>query len=388
MDSTAASRAHALARQCVGGGRTHVLVTGGCGFIGSHTVIELLEAGYTVTVIDNLVNSNVESMARVGKITGLGAFLRFERVDLCDAAALQRVFRSACASSFGKVEACVHFAALKAVGESVRMPLDYYANNLTGTFNLLRVLQAHDCHRLVFSSSATVYGSAPVPYSEGSPTGSGVGSPYGQTKCMIEQVLRDVADPRASTSETCWHMALLRYFNPVGAHPSGLLGEDPSGTPNNLMPYIARVCVGRLKELTIFGKDYPTADGTCERDYIHVVDLAKGHVAALRHLEGKAKADAPRSPSCEAFNLGSGQPTSVLQMVRAMEQACGKPVPFKFGDRRAGDLPSFFADPAQALEVLQWRTEKGVDEMCADTWRWQSQNPDGLNSAAGDVREA
>ena len=366
----------ALSAACAGARRRHVLVTGGAGFIGSHTVVELLDAGYCVTVVDSLVNSSAESIRRVGEITGLPERVRLVECDLCDAAALAHTFDTAAASTFGTFDACIHFAALKAVGESVAKPLEYYANNMGGTFNLLRALRAAGCRNLVFSSSATVYGDAPVPYSEESTTGNGVASPYGQTKCMIERVLRDVADPRAASGTpeaAAWRVALLRYFNPVGAHPSGRIGEDPRGIPNNLMPFISRVCVGRLDQLTIFGNDYATADGTCERDYIHVTDLAKGHVAALHHLERLGPA-----PYCEAFNLGSGRPTSVLQMVRAMEKATGKRVPFIFGARREGDLPCFYADPQRAREVLGWQTERNVDDMCEDTWRWQRANPDGL----------
>lgn len=262
----------------------------------------------------------------------------------------------------------IHFAALKAVGESTKIPVRYYQNNVTGTLVLLEVMAKYECRSIVFSSSATVYGSAPIPYTESSQVGVGITSPYGRTKYMIEEILKDMAQLK----DESWKVVLLRYFNPVGAHPSGCIGEDPSGIPNNLMPYISQVCVGRRDHLTIFGDDYDTPDGTGLRDYIHVVDLAKGHVAALASF----KAD---GSFAEIYNLGSGQGTSVKQLVGAMEKACGKPIPTKIGERRAGDLPAFWANPDKALAQLGWKTEKTVDDMCADTWRWQSENPKGYN---------
>jgi UDP-glucose 4-epimerase len=348
----------------------HILVTGGAGFIGSHTVVELLEAGYRVTVVDSLVNASAESIKRVIALTKKAGMVSLIVADLCDEDALDRVFKTA-----GHFDACIHFAGLKAVGESVAKPVLYYNNNLVGTFNLIDAMRRHGCSNLVFSSSATVYGNAEIPYTEGSKTGSGVTNPYGRTKYFIEEVLQDVARTEWGSK---WGICILRYFNPVGAHASGQLGEDPNGIPNNLMPYIAQVCVGRREKLTVFGDDYDTADGTGERDYIHVVDLAKGHVASLRYLESHVGTDAKAPGVCEVFNLGSGKPTSVLQLVKAMEVACGKPIPREFGARRAGDLPCFYADTGKAAELLGWRTELSVADMCADTWRWQSKNPQGF----------
>jgi len=340
----------------------HVIVTGGAGYIGSHTVLELVSLGFGVTVIDNLNNSNVESLRRVGELTGKPDQIAFHNVDVCDPAALARV------AALGiKWNACIHFAAHKAVGESTKKPIEYYKNNINGTLCLLEMLESVGCTTIIFSSSATTYGSAPTPYTESSQTGVGVGSPYGRTKVFNEEILKDmVARP-----DSPWKVVLLRYFNPVGAHPSGRIGEDPSGIPNNLMPYIAQVCVGRRDHLTIFGKDYATTDGTCERDYIHVVDLAKGHVAAVnKHLNEQASA-------VHVYNLGSGQPVSVLAMVKAMEKACGKEVKYEWGDRREGDLAAFWADTTKAEKELGWKTKLSLDDICRDSWKWQSENPQG-----------
>eukprot|EP01061_Rhynchopus_euleeides_P044107 TRINITY_DN7717_c5_g1_i1.p1 TRINITY_DN7717_c5_g1~~TRINITY_DN7717_c5_g1_i1.p1 ORF type:complete len:354 (+),score=84.98 TRINITY_DN7717_c5_g1_i1:55-1116(+) len=348
-----------------------VLVTGGAGYIGSHTCVELLQQGHDVIVIDNLANSNAESLHRCQRIAGRP--LAFELADITDAAALQQVFQR-----HPGIDCVIHFAALKAVSESLQQPHRYYANNVAGTLTLLEAMSRHGCKSIIFSSSATVYGTAPSPYTEDTATGVGVTAPYGQTKVMVERILTDIASPEArSPFGKGWRVALLRYFNPVGAHPSGLIGDDPAGVPNNLMPFISQVCVGRREKLTVFGSDYPTRDGTCERDYIHVVDLAKGHVAALRHLQK------PDAAGCSAFNLGSGKPTSVLELLRAMQAAVGRPIPFELGPRRSGDLAANHADPSRAAEVLGWRTEKTVDDMCRDTWKWQQMNPNGLAGGGG-----
>jgi UDP-glucose 4-epimerase len=337
-----------------------VLVTGGAGYIGSHTVVELVESGYGVMVVDNLVNSDKEAIRRVKEITGKPEMVEFVKADVTNKDDMERVFQKR------QYECVIHFAALKAVGESVRKPVEYYENNLLSTTVLLATMARHNCTNFVFSSSATVYGTAPIPYTEDSEVGRGVTSPYGQTKVMIEQILKDVV----ATPSSPWKVVVLRYFNPIGAHPSGDIGEDPNDIPNNLMPFIAQVCVGRRDYLTIFGDDYETPDGTCLRDYIHVVDLAKGHVAGLKRF-GQDKS------FWEAYNLGSGNPVSVLEMVAAMGKVVGRAVPYKIGARRPGDLPKFWADPKKAKEDLDWQTEKSLDDMCADTWRWQSQNPSG-----------
>ncbi len=333
-----------------------ILVTGGAGYIGSHTCVALLEAGHDVVVLDNLSNSKEEALHRVEEITGRS--LKFHHADLLDRAAVERAFSSA------QIDAVIHFAGLKAVGESVKIPLRYYHNNLTGTFILCEVMAAAGCKNIVFSSSATVYGDPhTVPITEEFPLSAT--NPYGRTKLMLEQVLRDVnvADPK-------WNIALLRYFNPVGAHPSGRLGEDPNGIPNNLVPFIAQVAVGKLRELSVFGSDYPTPDGTGVRDYIHVVDLAIGHVRALDKLR--------ENPGVVTYNLGTGRGYSVLEMIAAFEKACGKKIAHKLVARRPGDVAQCYADPAKAKTELHWQTERGIDEMCADTWRWQSQNPNGF----------
>ena len=334
----------------------HVLVTGGAGYIGSHTCLELLHSGHQVTVIDNLANSSREALRRVEALSGRS--LTFHEVDLLDLEALRTVFRQT-----PEATAVIHFAGLKAVGESVRIPLRYYQNNLNGTLNLCQVMAEQEVKVLVFSSSATVYGDpASVPIREDFPLSCT--NPYGRTKLMIEEILRDLhrADPT-------WRIGLLRYFNPVGAHPSGRIGEDPGGIPNNLMPYIAQVAVGTLGELAVFGGDYPTPDGTGVRDYIHVVDLALGHLRALEKL-----VDTPGVLTC---NLGTGRGYSVLDMVRAFEAACGRAIPFRIVDRRSGDIAQCYADPSLARRELGWQATRDLGGMCADSWRWQSTNPQG-----------
>ena len=346
-----------------------ILVTGGAGFIGSHTCVELLDAGFEVVVVDDLSNSSEVAIDRIRDIVaadertgmapaGASARLHFIRATLLDAQAMRSVFERF------PIDAAIHFAGFKAVGESVSKPLEYYGNNLGGTMELLHAMNEAGCRSIVFSSSATVYGGNPVPYEETMPKGS-PSSPYGWTKWMIEQMIADLC-----ASDGRWSAVLLRYFNPVGAHPSGLIGEDPKGIPNNLMPYITQVAIGKRDVLHVFGDDYPTPDGTCQRDYIHVVDLAQGHVEALRWMEGRH--------GIEAFNLGSGEGTSVLELVHAFSRACGHDLPYVVDGRRDGDLPAFWADPAKAKREMGWQTKLGIDRMCEDSWRWQSMNPDGF----------
>jgi len=333
-----------------------ILVTGGAGYIGSHTAVELLEVGHDVLVYDNLCNSSVESLKRVSEITGRD--VTFVKGDIRDAELLQRVFRE------NDISAVIHFAGLKAVGESVAKPLEYYENNFAGTMILLQVMQDFGVKRIVFSSSATVYGDPEsVPIREDFPTG-GTTNPYGTSKYMVERMLADLSE-----ADPSWSIIVLRYFNPVGAHKSGLIGEDPNDTPNNLLPYISQVAVGRLSRLRVYGNDYTTVDGTGVRDYIHVVDLALGHLAALDKLE--------RSCGFEAVNLGTGNGYSVLQMLHAFEKASGRDIPFVIVERRPGDIAVCYADPAYAYESIGWRAERGLAEMMEDTWRWQSQNPNG-----------
>ena len=337
-----------------------VFVTGGAGFIGSHTCVELLSAGHEVVVVDNLCNSSRESLRRVEKITGRK--VRFHKADIRDERKLDRIV-----AAEGPFDATIHFAALKSVGESTQIPLAYYANNLGGTFTLLKVLAAHGCKNIVFSSSATVYGQPPsVPIREDFPT-PGCTNAYGWTKLMMEQVFKDVqkADPS-------WNVILLRYFNPIGAHESGLIGEDPTGIPNNLLPYVAQVAIGRLKELSVFGNDYPTLDGTGVRDYIHVVDLANAHLKAVEKL-GKVK-----KYGLKIINLGTGNGYSVLQIVKAFEKASGRKVPYTIKARRPGDVAECWADPSFALKELGWKAKRGIEKMCEDLWRWQSMNPHGF----------
>ncbi|MGH7196888.1 MAG: UDP-glucose 4-epimerase GalE [Candidatus Saccharimonadales bacterium] len=335
----------------------NVLVTGGAGYIGTHTVVELVNAGHDVVIVDNLVNSSAEAVHRVEKLTDRK--IPFYKIDVADKAALGRIFDN------HRIDAVIHFAGLKAVGESIEKPLLYYRNNIDSTLSLCEVMQEKGVTKMIFSSSATVYGPPQeLPITEDHPVGATT-NPYGQTKVMIEQILRDIA-----TADSRWQISLLRYFNPVGAHKSGRIGEDPHGLPNNLMPYISRVAVGNLKQLTIHGNDYDTPDGTGIRDYIHVVDLAKGHVAALEHLPPKGVA--------EPYNLGTGKGTSVLEMIKLFEKASGREVPYVIGPRRAGDVAECYADPSKANEELAWHAEKTIEDACVDSWRWQSQNPNGF----------
>ncbi|SHE81458.1 UDP-glucose 4-epimerase GalE [Caloramator proteoclasticus] len=332
-----------------------ILVTGGAGYIGSHTCVELLNLGYEVIVVDNLSNSKEESLKRVEKITGKR--LKFYNVDLLDKEGLENIFKE------NKVDAVIHFAGLKAVGESVQVPLKYYHNNITGTIILCEVMKKYGVKRLIFSSSATVYGNVErVPITEDFPLSAT--NPYGRTKLFIEEILRDLY-----ISDNEWSIVLLRYFNPIGAHESGLIGEDPNGIPNNLMPYVTQVAVGKLKELRVFGNDYDTHDGTGVRDYIHVVDLAKGHVKALEKVMV--------FKGVEAYNLGTGKGYSVLDLVHTFEKVTGKRVPYRIVERRPGDVAKCFADPSKANRELRWIAEKNLEDMCRDAWRWQSNNPNG-----------
>ena len=325
-----------------------ILVTGGAGYIGSHTCVELLQKGYDVVIADNFVNASRDVPSRITRIAGKGP--RVYEIDVADGRALEQVFAE------NSIDAVIHFAGLKAVGESVTIPLRYYRNNLDTTLTLLEVMEHHGCKKLVFSSSATVYGPKNgSPYTEDMETSAT--NPYGWTKVMIEQILRDYCAANRSFSAV-----LLRYFNPIGAHESGLLGDDPNGIPNNLMPYVARVAAGRLPRLTVFGDDYPTRDGTCVRDYLHVVDLAKGHISALEYAEGHTGA--------EAFNLGTGNGVSVLELLHSFQNVNGVPVPYVVGDRRDGDLALVYADPSRAREKLHWTAEKTVDDMCRDSWHF------------------
>ena len=333
-----------------------VLVTGGAGYIGSHTVIELIENGYDVVVVDNLCNSKKVSLERVEKI--VNKKIKFYEIDVCDEDKLRDVFKKE------NITAVIHFAGLKAVGESCRKPLEYYRNNLISTLNLIKVMREFDCKNLVFSSSATVYGQPKsVPIREDFPLGPTT-NPYGATKLMIEDMLRDIykADPS-------FNIALLRYFNPIGAHKSGTIGEDPNGIPNNLMPYITQVAIGKLKQLNVFGNDYPTHDGTGVRDYIHVVDLAHGHILALKKLETNS--------GLVTYNLGTGKGYSVLDMVKAFEKASGRKIPYVIAPRRPGDVPECYSDPSKAKKEIGFECKYGLEEMCQDSWRWQSQNPNG-----------
>jgi UDP-glucose 4-epimerase len=346
-----------------------VLVTGGAGFIGSHACIELLQAGYQVVVVDNLSNSKVESLSRVQQITGKS--LQFYEADIRDKTALTDIFAKE------SINTVIHFAGLKAVGESCEQPLNYYHNNVYGTLVLLDVMVAANVKQLVFSSSATVYepSTTNAQYSEHLPLGAI--NPYGRSKVMIEDILRDVsAVDKPGVTGTPWKIALLRYFNPIGAHESGLIGEDPNGIPNNLMPYVTQVAIGKLKQLSVFGNDYPTPDGTGIRDYIHVVDLVKGHIKAIETIESAAF----NNGGCHAYNLGTGKGYSVLDIVNAFEKVTGKKVPYQFSPRRAGDLAECFANPERAAKELNWTAEKNLDDMVADTWKWQVQNPQGYAS--------
>lgn len=334
-----------------------VLLSGGAGYIGSHTAVEMIAAGYDIVIADNFSNSKPESIKRIKQITGKE--FPFYEIDVCDKEAVRTLFKKE------KIDAVIHFAGLKAVGESVAQPLKYYRNNLDSTLTILEVMAECDVHNFIFSSSACVYGLPKhVPVTENDEVGKCL-NPYGWTKYFIEVILESAAKADPSLS-----VVILRYFNPVGAHESGLIGEDPQGIPNNLMPFISQVAVGRRKELSVFGNDYNTPDGTGVRDYIHVVDLAKGHVAAVSYVEAKK--------GVEVFNLGTGVGYSVLDMVNAFEKASGKPIPYKITARRPGDSDSCYADPSKANEVLGWKAEKTLEDMCGDTWRWQSQNPHGF----------
>ncbi|GGP46104.1 UDP-glucose 4-epimerase [Shewanella algicola] len=332
-----------------------ILVTGGAGYIGTHTVVELLNAGQEVVIVDNLSNSSVEALARVHKITGKD--VTFYQGDILNKALLQKVFAD------HSIESVIHFAGLKAVGESVAKPLKYYENNVTGTIILCQVMAEHKVKNLVFSSSATVYGDpASLPIKEDFPTGAT--NPYGQSKLMVEHILADLYQ-----SDNSWNIARLRYFNPVGAHESGLIGEDPNDIPNNLMPFIAQVAVGKREQLSVFGDDYNTPDGTGVRDYIHVVDLAVGHLQALKKLQTK--------PGLVTYNLGTGIGYSVLDMVKAFEKACGKTIAYQISPRRPGDIAACYADPSFAAAQLDWRATHSVEDMASSSWKWQSNNPDG-----------
>ena len=333
-----------------------VLVTGGAGYIGSHTVVELQNAGYDVVVLDNLSNASEKALDRVSKITGKP--VKFYKADILDRDALNDIFDKE------TIESCIHFAGLKAVGESVVKPWEYYENNIAGTLTLVDVMRKHNVKNIIFSSSATVYGDpAQIPITEECPKGQCT-NPYGWTKSMLEQVLTDIqkADPE-------WNVMLLRYFNPIGAHKSGTIGENPNGIPNNLMPYITQVAVGKLKELGVFGNDYDTPDGTGVRDYIHVVDLAKGHVKALKKIE--------ENPGLAIYNLGTGMGCSVLDIVKNFEAATGVKIPYVIKPRRAGDIATCYCDASKAEKELGWKAENGIREMCEDSWRWQSNNPQG-----------
>lgn len=340
----------------------NILVTGGAGYIGSHTAVELINHKHTVIIVDNFSNSSPEAIERLQAITGQE--IPFYEGDVCDKGLLQKIFEE------HQIDAAIHFAGLKAVGESVEKPLAYYRNNIDSSLALCEVMQEKGVKKLIFSSSATVYGEPEeLPLKETSRTGQGITNPYGQTKYMIEQILRDVVVADAS-----WQITSLRYFNPIGAHESGKIGEDPNDIPNNLMPYITQVAVGRLEKLHVFGNDYGTPDGTGVRDYIHVVDLAKGHVAALEHMKPSGR--------MEVYNLGTGHGVSVLEMIHAFEKASGKEVPYDIVARRPGDVASCYADASNAAHELNWHTEKTLEEACVDSWRWQSQNPDGYKPKA------
>ena len=343
-----------------------IMVTGGAGYIGSHACVELLQAGYRVVVVDNLSNSKLESLRRVQDITGKP--LTFYQLDIRDKQALAEIFAKE------PVSTVIHFAGLKAVGESCEQPLHYYHNNVYGTLVLTEAMQDTNVKQLVFSSSATVYGeSSQAQYSEHFPLGAI--NPYGRSKAMIEDILRDLtAADSIAQAKNPWKIALLRYFNPIGAHDSGMIGEDPNGIPNNLMPYVSQVAIGKLAQLSVFGNDYPTRDGTGVRDYIHVVDLVKGHIKAIAALEGENF----KSGGCRAYNLGTGRGYSVLEIIDAFERITDKKVNYKIAPRRAGDLAECFANPQLALDELNWKAEKNLDDMVADTWLWQSKNPQGF----------
>ncbi|MDD1621212.1 MAG: UDP-glucose 4-epimerase GalE [Methylococcaceae bacterium] len=344
-----------------------ILVTGGAGYIGSHTCVELLNNGFEVIVVDNLGNSKIESLRRIEKITGHS--VKFYQADICDEAALAGIFQD------NKVDAVIHFAGLKAVGESCQQPLNYYRNNISGTLVLLETMAEHGVKNLVFSSSATVYGDPHVvPITEDFPLQAT--NPYGRTKLFIEEILRDASAADAlNHGDQPWKIAILRYFNPIGAHGSGLIGEDPNGIPNNLMPYLSQVAIGKLEMLSVFGDDYPTPDGTGVRDYIHVVDLAQGHIKALQYLMNQEET----ASVCEAFNLGTGTGYSVLDMVKTFKKVNGCDVPYKITPRRPGDVAACYADPGLSRQKLDWQAKRNLDEMLVDAWRWQKNNPNGYS---------
>jgi UDP-glucose 4-epimerase len=341
----------------------HILVTGGTGYIGSHTVIQLLLKGDKVTIIDNLSNSNHKVLERIKLIVGEKLFqnLNFKKLNLCDEQKLDKFL-----SNQPKFDSCIHFAGLKAVGESVKLPLLYYHNNITGTIFLLKLLIKYQCYNFIFSSSATVYGNSHPPLKEDSQVGIGITNPYGSTKYMIEQIIKDLVK-----SEPKFKAVILRYFNPVGAHPSGQIGENPNGIPNNLMPYVQQVVIGKREKLTIFGNDYNTKDGTGVRDYIHVEDLANGHLAAINKLNNENK-------GYFVYNLGTGNGYSVLDMVKQMEKASNRKINYVIGNRRQGDLSTVICNPDKANNELKWSAKKGLEEMCVDSWNWQSNNPNGF----------
>lgn len=335
-----------------------ILVTGGAGYIGSHTCVELLNAGYDVIVVDNLYNSNQKAIDRIEQITQKK--VKFYKEDILDKEALKKIF------SENQIDAVIHFAGLKAVGESVQKPVEYYTVNIAGTLNLIDVMRTYGCKNIIFSSSATVYGEpAQIPITEACPKGTCT-NPYGWTKWMLEQILTDV-----HTSDPEWNVILLRYFNPIGAHESGLIGEDPKGIPNNLLPYVAQVAIGKLKCVGVFGNDYDTPDGTGVRDYIHVVDLAQGHVKALDKIKEKA--------GCKVYNLGTGKGYSVLDVIHAFSKACGHDIPYEIKPRRAGDIATCYSKCDLAREELGWQAEYDLDAMCASSWKWQTMNPNGYN---------
>ncbi|MBP3718645.1 MAG: UDP-glucose 4-epimerase GalE [Eubacterium sp.] len=335
-----------------------ILVTGGAGYIGSHTCVELLDAGYEVVILDNLYNSSKKAVDRIEEITGKK--VTFYENDMLDKEALEKIF------SVENIDAVIHFAGLKAVGESVAKPLEYYKNNITGTLTLVEVMREHNCKNIIFSSSATVYGDpAFIPITEECPKGTPT-NPYGWTKSMLEQILTDIR-----TSDNEWNVILLRYFNPIGAHKSGMIGEDPKGIPNNLLPYVAQVAIGKLECVGVFGDDYDTPDGTGVRDYIHVVDLALGHVKALDKIK--------ENPGVKVYNLGTGNGYSVLDVIKAFSKACGHDVPYQIKPRRPGDIATCYSDASLAKKELNWEAKFGIEEMCADSWNWQSKNPNGYN---------
>ncbi|MBS9432272.1 UDP-glucose 4-epimerase GalE [Photorhabdus hainanensis] len=336
-----------------------ILITGGAGYIGSHTVLALLEKGTDVVVIDNLCNSSPKSLRRVEKLTSKS--VKFYQGDILDLDLLNKIFQE------NKIESVIHFAGLKAVGESTRKPLEYYQNNVTGTLVLLQAMRTNGVHKLIFSSSATVYGDPEfVPLTENAKAG-GTTNPYGTSKLMVEQILKDFA-----AAEPSFKITSLRYFNPVGAHLSGMIGEDPNGIPNNLLPYITQVAIGRLECLSVYGNDYPTKDGTGVRDYIHVMDLAEGHIAAINYLD--------KQQSYEVFNLGTGAGYSVLELLHAFEKASGKNIPYKITDRRPGDIAKCWSDPSKARDILGWQAIRNIDDMMRDSWNWQKNNPHGFRS--------